>query len=129
MRKVASATSGQETNIDLISLKGGAPMAATHDGAIANDDGEVVAYWASFLTQTVEGCLGQLCFLKAGALFSKKSPGGCGRPPIAVLASSSRVQQITPKHPIPSPLGKGADLAKLGPERALGKNLGPGSAA
>lgn len=30
-------------------------MSASHDGAIANDEGEVMGYWASFLTQTVEG--------------------------------------------------------------------------
>jgi len=44
----------QETNIDLLGLKGGAAMASSQDGVIANDDGEVVAYWASFLTQIVK---------------------------------------------------------------------------
>lgn len=43
----------QETNIDLLTLRGGAPMSNSHDGIIATDDGEVVAYWASFLTQAV----------------------------------------------------------------------------
>ena len=53
--KIGSCTGWKETNIDLLSLKNGASMAATHDGVIADDDGEVVAYWASFLTQTIEG--------------------------------------------------------------------------
>lgn len=30
-------------------------MASSQDGLIANDEGEVVAYWASFLTQTMKG--------------------------------------------------------------------------
>jgi len=42
----------QETNIDLVSMKGSASLSSSQDGVLANDDGEVVAYWASFLTQT-----------------------------------------------------------------------------
>eukprot|EP00927_Polykrikos_kofoidii_P012891 TRINITY_DN15606_c0_g2_i3.p1 TRINITY_DN15606_c0_g2~~TRINITY_DN15606_c0_g2_i3.p1 ORF type:complete len:1075 (+),score=158.41 TRINITY_DN15606_c0_g2_i3:68-3292(+) len=43
----------QETNIDLLAFRSGAPLANCQDGVICNDDGEVVAYWASFLTQIV----------------------------------------------------------------------------
>jgi len=42
----------QETNIDLVTMKGGASWSSSQDGVLANDEGEVVAYWASFLTQT-----------------------------------------------------------------------------
>merc|ERR1712151_1336823 len=41
----------QETNIDLISLRG-ASTASSQDGVVADDNGDVVAYWAAFLTQS-----------------------------------------------------------------------------
>jgi len=43
----------EQTCVDLLGLRGGAPMSTSQDGVLANDDGEVVAYWGSFLTQFV----------------------------------------------------------------------------
>eukprot|EP00929_Paragymnodinium_shiwhaense_P105180 TRINITY_DN7009_c0_g3_i1.p1 TRINITY_DN7009_c0_g3~~TRINITY_DN7009_c0_g3_i1.p1 ORF type:complete len:1044 (+),score=149.24 TRINITY_DN7009_c0_g3_i1:48-3179(+) len=45
----------QETNIDLLEFKGGASNASSQDGVICTAEGEVVAYWASFLTQMISG--------------------------------------------------------------------------
>eukprot|EP00428_Durinskia_dybowskii_P051794 CAMPEP_0170321750 /NCGR_PEP_ID=MMETSP0116_2-20130129/61643_1 /TAXON_ID=400756 /ORGANISM="Durinskia baltica, Strain CSIRO CS-38" /LENGTH=395 /DNA_ID=CAMNT_0010574589 /DNA_START=1 /DNA_END=1184 /DNA_ORIENTATION=+ len=43
----------QETNIDLLAFKGGGSIMHSQDGIVSDGDGQVVAYYASFLTQTV----------------------------------------------------------------------------